>query len=155
MLRWLKHIGSSSVYLLHLSSSSVYHISQTEMGCSPQKWRPNLEQDLMVVVDCLDAIRPPILLSAYTLPSLFGEIPNPISDTLQQTGTSGKSLRLKPRKEGNCSLRECFFRHNVIHALGFISLSFYYILSIKIFFFQEKNKSWEGINNRGGIWNAV
>lgn len=53
MLSWLKHIGSSSVYLLDLSSPSVYHISQTQMGCRLQKWRPNLEQDLMEIVDCV------------------------------------------------------------------------------------------------------
>lgn len=43
---------------------------------------------------CFDTIRPPILFSVYALPFPFEETPNPKSDTLQQTGTSGESLRL-------------------------------------------------------------
>lgn len=82
MLFWLKFIGLRSVYLLDLSSSSVLCL-----------WAPSVLQPTEVEAKsrtrfnwdswlCLDTSRPPILFSAYTLPSSFGETPNPKSDTL-------------------------------------------------------------------------
>lgn len=72
---------------------------------------------------CLDTIRPPILFSVYAIPLPFEETPSPKSDTLQQTGTSGKSLRLELGKD-------------VIHVLCFVSPRVCRILSRKIFFHE-------------------
>lgn len=106
-LNVLAHL--QSIYWICLPHLCEYRISQTRMGPTEVKAKSQtrFNGDSW---PCLDAIRPPILFSAYSLPSPFGETPNPKSDTLQQTGTSGKSQRLKLGKEGNCSVREWFFR---------------------------------------------
>lgn len=104
---------------------------------------------------CLDAIRPPILFSAYALPFCFGDTPNPKSDTLQQTGTSGKSPRLKLGKEGNCSVRGwVFWMYCNSWALFYFSQFLLHSFNKDIFLSGE-NESGEGINNGGGTWNVV